>query len=212
MLLDIHTHHPYPQPEALISLRLQPSTEEIPAIEGDQLYSIGIHPWDLEKEYSSDIWERLEEIGSMPNIRAIGECGIDTKIAVPMFKQLNVFRRHVEISERLGKPLIIHDVKADDIICGLRRDLKPTQPWAIHGYRGKPGGAAQLLKAGCYLSFGKEYNPETLRSVPADRLLAETDEADPDIREIIKRLSDTRNEDLTDTIKANSEIFCNFEN
>ncbi len=211
MLLDIHTPLPYPRLEALISLRLLSSEAEQTDLIDTQLYTIGIHLWDLAREYSAADWESLEQILRRPNVKAIGECGIDTKITVPLFRQLNVFRRHVALSEQLKKPLIIHAVKADDIICGLRRDLKPTQKWAIHGYRGKPGGATQLLKAGCYLSFGQQFNTETLLAVPTDRILAETDESEADIHKIIKHLSEVRNEDLTHAIKANSEIFCNFE-
>ncbi len=128
MIIDIHTHRPYPQPEGIISKALRPDSAETSEMKTFQLYSVGMHPWDTQDTEDAGLFARLEEIAAQPNVAAIGECGIDLLRGAPMFRQLLVFRRHVEISEKLRKPLIIHDVKADDIICGLRRDMKPTQP------------------------------------------------------------------------------------
>ncbi len=146
MIIDIHTHRPYPQPEGIISKALRPDSAETSEMKTFQLYSVGMHPWDTQDTEDAGLFARLEEIAAQPNVAAIGECGIDLLRGAPMFRQLLVFRRHVEISEKLRKPLIIHDVKADDIICGLRRDMKPTQPWCIHGFRGKPAAAMALIR------------------------------------------------------------------
>ena len=81
-----------------------------------------------------------------------------------MFRQLKVFRSMIELSERLRKPLIIHCVKAEDVILGLRRDLAPRQTWLVHGFRKKPQAAAMLLDAGIRLSFGEKFHAETLRT------------------------------------------------
>lgn len=203
-MLDIHTHKGAPQPEGVVSLRGE--EELLPG----QLYSIGLHPWDTAGEDLPLLRQHIERLAERPQVVAIGEAGIDTLRGAPMFRQLQEFKWQSELSERLGKPMIIHAVKADDIICGLRRDLSPTLPWAIHGYRGKPSAAAQLLKAGCYISFGEKFNPETLLAVPDNRILAETDESPLSIQEIILRLSETKGYDLTPIIKANSDKFCNF--
>ncbi len=211
-ILDIHTHKTAPQPYGIISRRLSnPDSDPENMIEG-QLYSVGIHPWDVTPGEPENSWEMLREEASKPYVAAIGECGIDLKCGMPMYLQLQVFKKHIDLSEELRKPLIIHDVKGDDIICGLRRDLKPSQPWCIHGFRGKPAAVAALLRAGCFISFGERFNPETLLAVPEDRILAETDESDLTIEEIISRLSEIRAIDLTQTIKDNSNKFCNFVN
>lgn len=209
-ILDIHTHRQPPYPEGVVSLRIDGQCNLYETFIDGQLYSAGVHPWDLER--LPDDWsDTLGRLVRLPQVIAVGECGVDLPRGGMLFRQLQVFRRHVELSEEVGKPLIIHDVKSDDIICGLRRDLKPRQPWVVHGFRGKPAAAASLLKSGCYLSFGEHFNPDTLRSVPEDRILAETDESAMNIGEIIRRLSDTREEDLMLIIKSNSEKFCNFE-
>lgn len=203
-LIDIHTHHPAPQPTAVVALCLRPGESPAPLLPW-QLYSAGIHPWDLDKEITEGMWEELERLCSLPQLVAVGECGIDiAKKEIPLFRQIQEFKRHVDLSESLAKPLVIHAVRADDIICGLHRDLKPSQPWIIHGYRGKPTGAAQLLKAGCYLSFGPIFNPDTVVSVPTGRILAETDDSPVSIEEVISALTRCRGEEMRTIIEDNT--------
>lgn len=204
MILDIHTHKPVPQPEGIISLRVCTEGERQPVLAVGQLYSAGIHPWDSAE---SDAFGAVESFCSEPQVAAIGECGVDILRGGPMFMQLNLFRRHIELSERIGKPIVVHCVKADDIICGLRRDLHPAMPWAIHGYRGKPSAASQLVKSGCYISFGEHFNIDTLRAVPEERILAETDESELSIETVISRLSEAAGRDLRPAIAANTLRF-----
>lgn len=200
MILDIHTHHAAPRPEAVISvtpLEFNPLSR--------QFYSVGIHPWDTAEAPSGEMWQRLETAALSDSAVAIGECGIDTLKGGPMFRQLTVLKRQIELSEQLKKPLVIHDVKAHDIITGLRRDLKPSQPWIIHGFRGKPQLAAMLTAAGCHISFGEKFNPETVRSVSKEWILAETDESALPIEDIIRRLEEARGEPLLEVIAGNTD-------
>lgn len=224
-IVDIHTHRFAPVWGALVNIRVSFSDantmldslrrEQLDSLRRGQLYSAGVHPWDTGYPTDDGFWTEFEALISRPDIAAIGECGVDLKNSeTPLFRQLLVFKRQIELSEKLHKPLIIHDVKADDIICGLRRDLKPRQPWVIHGFRGKPAAAQALLRAGCYISFGEKFNAETVSTIPEDRILAETDESELDIYAILGRISEARGmnlEDLTAVIKRNSEKFCNFE-
>ena len=207
-ILDIHTHHTAPQPRGVISLRIG-GENTLPEIEEGQAYSAGIHPWDTVQEPTGQDWEHLEAVATLPQVVAIGEAGVDLNLAgVPMFRQLQVFKRHIELSERLGKPLVIHNVKGADIVVGLRKDLKPKQNWAVHGFRGKPQVAQMLIRAGgCYLSFGESFNTETLKDMPEDRILAETDESELDIEEVIARLSAAAGKDLKPVIAANTAAF-----
>lgn len=199
MILDIHTHCPAPYPEGVVSV-METEFEPLPG----QLYSVGIHPWDTVDGIAPDAFDELETVASLPCVAAIGECGVDLLKGAPLYRQLQIFKRQVEISEKLSKPLIIHAVKASDIILGLKRDLRPTQPWIIHGFRGKPALGAQLLQAGLMLSFGEKFNPETIASMPRDRILAETDESQLSIEEIIKNLSIAAGTDLMDIIRSNT--------
>lgn len=93
-----------------------------------------------------------------------------------MRPETELLRYHYELSETLGKPLILHIVKSFPEIIALKKQWKPAQPWIIHGFRGKPQLARELLAHGFHLSYGKKYNPASLALTPASRLLRETDE------------------------------------
>ena len=200
--LDIHTHHPAPRPEAVVSS----SVADFNPLE-TQRYSIGIHPWDSAKLITDDQWFEFERKAALPEVVAIGECGIDKLKGGPMFKQLILLHRQIRISENLRKPLILHDVKAHDVIVGLRRELTLTQNWAIHGFRGKPTVAKMLTDAGIYLSFGEKFNPDSLPAVPPHLILAETDESLLSINEIIHNLSVAADQDLLPLIIRNTATF-----
>lgn len=201
MLLDIHSHRPAPYPEGIISA----GPEGFAAAEG-QLYSMGLHPW-----YLPPTPDRVEAAASAlagivrttPQIVAIGEAGFDTLRGAPMMLQTLAFRRQVELSEELGLPMVIHAVRTLDMIAGWRRETGASQPWIVHGYRGKPQMALQLVKAGCGLSFGPHFNADTLRQIPAGSIFAETDDSDVSIGEVIAALGAARGEDLFPVVEAN---------
>ena len=213
--LDIHTHHVAPQPLAVIALDLISNSDSIGKLlsseetdgETTQLYSIGIHPWETEKNLSPRQWATFEKLVSHPWVAAIGECGIDKLKGGPLFKQLIVMNKQIEISEKLHKPLIIHDVKAHDVIVGLKRDLNPAQKWVVHGFRGKPSVAKMLTDAGIYLSFGEKFNPDTPITVPQEKILAETDDSSLSIEEIINNLSLNLGKEIRGVIEQNTNFF-----
>lgn len=209
MILDIHTHSLSPDPQAVIDLSsLLRDTQgdfSIPSqYSADQLFSIGIHPWTLTEELPDGLLDRLERAAQLPQVAIIGEVGIDIPKGGPLFRQMTVFKKLIEISERVKKPLLIHDVKAHEVIIGLHKEMKPRRPWIIHGFRSKPTVADMFIREGMYLSFGEQFNPLTLHNVPADRILSETDDSPLPISEIIHQISDTRGTDTTHLIEENT--------
>lgn len=137
-------------------------------------YSAGIHPWDADK-IDDDIVRWLQEVVKLPQVVAIGECGLDAAVGVPMDLQSEVFRKMISMSYSLRKPLIVHCVRAWQLLIELYKTDKHHQPWIIHGFRGKPQLAEQLINQGFYLSYGKLFNPDSLRITPTCRLLIESD-------------------------------------
>jgi TatD DNase family protein len=130
-----------------------------------------------------------------------------------MFQQITVLKRQIEISERVGLPMVMHDVKAHDILVGMRRDLKPTQQWAIHGFRLKASVAEMLLRAGFWLSVGPEFNPDALKVIPRERLLTETDDFSVNIEDVVTRIANALgDEELRNKISENSAEFLNLKN
>lgn len=164
-MFDVHTHHSGAH-DAIINL--DPGKTPEPG----RLYSAGIHPW-----YAADPAPGFEELAARPEVVAIGEAGFDRLRGPAPEVQRRAFERCVAVSERLRKPMILHVVRAFDIILAEKKRLRPSQPWIIHGFRGKPALARQLLEAGFYLSYGEGANPASVAATPPDRLLVETDEA-----------------------------------
>ncbi|MDE6166144.1 MAG: TatD family hydrolase [Muribaculaceae bacterium] len=163
-ITDIHTHNPDAD-NAVINL------EPGMAMRDDALYSVGWHPWWPDCDMA---W--VERTAADPRVVIIGECGIDKLRGVgTLAEQAETVRRHAALSERLAKPLLLHIVGAWSEIMALRRELLPGQPWIIHGFRGKPELARQLLRGGFSISLGKKFNHETAAVIPADRLYRESD-------------------------------------
>lgn len=202
MILDIHTHREAPQPKAVISCR----PGEFSPVEG-QLYSVGIHPWDVAQGITPETWKQLEEALAHPQVVAMGECGIDIPKGGALYKQMLALKKEIEMSESLGKPLILHNVKAQEMLIGIKKDMKPVQPWLVHGFRGKPTVAKMLTDAGMLLSFGERFNDSTLTALDKDLIFAETDESVLSIEDIIAHMSAIRGEDLTPIIAANTARF-----
>ncbi len=174
---DIHTHtlptddnkhysifNPYPY-YPLETLDKHPSLH----------YSIGIHPYKCEK-YTEENWAQITELATRPQVVAIGECGLDASRANSLAKQEILFERHIRLSEELKKPLIIHCVKAHDTLIALHQKYKPEQTWIIHGFRGKPQQAEQLIKKGIILSIGMRHNPAIFDITVPGCILFESDE------------------------------------
>lgn len=156
--------------------------------------SAGIHPWYVTKD---DIEQQTEWVRQTAKkdrrVVAIGECGTDKLCDTDMTLQTEAFHNCIAISEELKLPLIIHSVKTSNEIIKTRKSINTVQPWIIHGFRGKPEQATQYIKNGFFLSFGKSYNPESLKTTPTERILFETDEHTGSISDIITNAAKTLN-------------------
>ncbi len=184
MIIDIHTHN-HDAPNALICV--EPS--EFAPSEG-KLYAVGIHPWHAATGLTAEI-ERLKSIASHPQVAAIGETGLDSRRGAPLNTQTDLFLQHIALAEHVGKPLIVHMVRTSQVVLKLWRASQKSVPWVIHGMRGNPNVAHKLIDAGFYFSFGAKFNPDTLKAVPTDKILAETDDSPQSIDDVIAAIAAT---------------------
>lgn len=203
-VFDLHTHLPAPKPAAIISCSPAdlPDSEAFPG----QLYSVGFHPWNLPPIGLSEAdITLLHAAASRSDVVAVGECGIDLAHpgAAPLYAQLLALKTHIDISERLCKPLILHCVKSWDTLIALRKEYRPAQRWIVHGFRGKPSILNMLLRAGIDVSYGEKFNPESLALTPPEKLFAETDESHLPISEIIALLNVVNPDASENRIAAN---------
>ena len=159
-------------------------------------FSCGIHPWYSED--SEPQMKYLTEIASDSRIIAIGETGLDKIKGPSLSVQTPVFKRHIELSEQLKKPLIIHAVKAWEQLYHIRKESKPTQPWIIHGFRANPQVTQQMVKAGFMFSLGNKFNVDSLEYIPINSLFCETDEDEMDIRDVYQQIANALNLDIKD--------------
>ena len=150
-MLDIHTHRRENRYCALYSLT--PPRGFRP--EEGVFYSVGIHPW-VEREYRQGLfcpWEELEALAARPEVRAVGEAGLDwARRPLPDFspaclhespppggaqreesrrRSVELLERQALLAARVGKPLVLHCVKAVDDIVALHRRLRPDVPWIL---------------------------------------------------------------------------------
>lgn len=178
MIKDYHTHNPVAT-DAIIN-----------ASPGDVLnprltYSVGIHPWHVDGDIDLD---SLDIMARQDNVVAIGETGLDGLCGTDEARQMQLLLHHIKLSEELGKPLILHVVRRYDRIMQLRKQLRPLQPWIIHGYRGKPELTRRLLALGFEFSIGEKFNPSSVALIPSSRLHYETDTSPLSIDTIISRI------------------------
>lgn len=200
---DIHTHTvPQDDSQAILSV----DTHSLPLGEDIRFVSIGIHPWYLTETHAEAQWKALQDSAHDPRVIAIGEAGLDKLQGASMPLQTSVFRKEIDLAETLCLPMVIHCVRAFNELIQLKKACKPTQPWIIHGFRGKPSIAQELIRHGCWISFGSHYQEESVRMTPIERMFIETDESKESIGNIYRHISDTRGislEELTESIKKN---------
>ena len=154
--------------------------------------SSGIHPEDC--LYIDDIDAALCEIESSicdeakrkeNKIVAIGEIGFDYHLEdltdEVKAKQRYVFESQMQMAEKYGLPVIIHDREAYGD-CFEMAIKYPKVKGIFHSYSGSSEMARELIKRGWYISFSGVVTfknasrvREVLASIPIDRLLIETD-------------------------------------
>lgn len=178
-VIDFHTHR-LDATAALIAVDPRQFDPQ-----AGRCYSVGFHPWHDVDMLTADDFTLLEQCARHPQVLAIGETGLDRLRGADLEIQARAFARHLHLAHELGKPVVVHNVRATQDILAIRhREHLDDVPLAIHGMRGNRHVSLTLLAAGCYLSFGQRFNPEALIATPIDRLLIETDDSAASIDEV----------------------------
>lgn len=211
--INIHDHGADPHDGVFtienIMVHEERSPGDIPGI----AYSCGAHPWNIEEGNIDEQIRKVRGYASLPNVIAVGEAGFDRMRGADEVLQEKAFIAQVEISEEMRKPLFIHCVKAWDELLGCHRKMQPKMKWIIHGFRGKPELAAQLLGKDFYLSPWVEWaiRPEsavTLKSITLNRLFLETDGFDIDIEPVYRVVAEHLEIDL---VALKKQLWENFD-
>ena len=196
MIRDIHTHH-YPNTSGEAIVQLMPDAFYP---QQGHFYSVGLHPWEIKDDWRTQMAGLLVK-ALHPQVAMIGETGIDKKNgAAPLEVQMEVFREHVRLSELLRKTLVIHCVKGIDEVLAIRKEMKATLPWLIHGFRGGIEQWQQLSRAGLLVSIGEHYDEELVKELPLSQLFIESDERG-DLVAIYNLVSETKHVEASELVQ-----------
>lgn len=142
------------------------------------LPAIGIHPQEINE--SSDNLEKL----FCDRVVAIGECGLEFTDEVSESdrkKQVELFKKQIELSQKVNRPLIVHSRQASDEMLEILGEYKNLSG-VIHCYTGGKKRIKKYLELPGIWYFGIDgnltYEPgleEVVKNIPKDRLVLETD-------------------------------------
>lgn len=150
-----------------------------------QVYAtVGLHPNYVSAADPGD-WNQIVELAKSPKVVGLGETGLDKYWDhSPLELQADYFDRHLELSRQTGLPFVVHSRDAEqDVVQQLQKHAGISSlNGVIHAFCGSAETATACLEMGLYLSFGgmvtfkkNEAHRIVAASVPADRLLIETD-------------------------------------
>lgn len=204
MLIDSHCHLDYPglvedidsvvaraqQAGVGMMLTISTSLEGFPRVRAiaeqyENIYcTVGVHPHEAEKEPNT-VADQLIELAQHPRVVGIGETGLDYFYEhSPRKVQQQVFREHIKASRITDLPLIVHTRDADDdTVKILSEEMEQGAfPGLIHCFSTSQQVADAAVEIGLYISISgiatfkrADDLRETIKSVPLDRLLVETD-------------------------------------
>ncbi|MEW5729282.1 MAG: TatD family hydrolase [Pseudomonadota bacterium] len=150
----------------------------------DVYCTIGIHPHEAGSEPAADL-ERLLDAACHPKVVGFGETGLDYFYdKSPRDRQRESFRVHIEAARRAGLPVVVHTRDADeDTAAILAEEMgKGAFTGLVHCFSSGPELAEKAVGLGMYISISgivtfkkAEALQETVKGIPLDRLLVETD-------------------------------------
>lgn len=148
----------------------------------DVYAGVAIHPNEASRADEA-AWEEIARLAALPQVRAVGETGLDyyRDTATPA-QQQESFRRHIAIAKATGTALVIHDREAHDDVLRILHEEGAPEHTVFHCYSGDADMAKVCADRGYVMSFAGNVtfnNAGRLREAaavaPRDLLLVETD-------------------------------------
>lgn len=146
---------------------------------------VGLHPNNCCTADDAD-WGEIESLSGHSGVVALGETGLDRHWDdCPWDIQVDYFRKHMRLGRQTKLPLVIHTRDcAEETLQVLREDFAQHGPLrgVMHSFTGPQAVADGCLEIGLYISFAGMVTyknaqdiRDIARSVPANRILVETD-------------------------------------
>ena len=142
---------------------------------------MGLHPEDV-KENWAEVLDRME--AQLDGMIAVGEVGLDFYWDSTFRKeQIEAFERQICWARERDLPLVVHMRKAEpELLEAMERHKSDGLRGVFHCFGGSRETAARMLKhegfvlgIGGVVTFKNSRLAETLRHVPLDRIVLETD-------------------------------------
>jgi len=157
--------------------------------------SVGIHPWEVAPNWEAAFEKIKLDAAQNPQVLAIGEAGFDRLKGPEILLQKAAFYAQASLAAQLEIPLILHCVKAHDLLIEYLKSTKNPPAILWHGWNQKPELARQLLPFPVFFSFGKQLLQPSSNAVqwltqcPLDRVFFETDDSGVEIDSIYQAAS-----------------------
>ncbi|MFP5527864.1 TatD family hydrolase [Peptococcus simiae] len=145
--------------------------------------AVALHPAN-EPDRTEALMGRLADLAHHPQVRAIGETGLDYYwMTSGKEAQKALLRDHIDLAKAVGKPLIIHDRDAHrDCLDTLWANDAQSIGGVFHAYSGSAEMMEEILAHNFYIGVGGVVTfknaktiKEVAKAVPLDRLVIETD-------------------------------------
>ncbi len=145
-------------------------------------HSIGVSPSEV--SHPGKDWAlQVEEGTKRDRVVAVGEIGLDYyRKFGNRDAQIELFIRQLEIAERMGYPVVIHNREAGKDGFGIFREKPPPPGGGLHCYSEDWDYAQDALQQNLYISFAGNVTyrnarnlHETAKNMPLDRMLVETE-------------------------------------
>jgi TatD DNase family protein len=143
---------------------------------------VGRHPHET-TGFDEAALEEIERAASHPDVRAIGETGLDYyHDHAPRDDQRRAFEAQLELAARVGLPVAIHTRAAEEDTFAVLGEHADALPAVILHCFSAPGRVAECVERGYVCSFaGNATYPKAVdlqraaRELPDELLLVETD-------------------------------------
>lgn len=208
--LDLHTHHQRQETEVRQILSHSITAEQELVLPQTASISVGLHPWFAKADHLEADLASLTVLARLPQVKMIGECGLDRLRGESLTNQLLIFRKQILLAMEVGKPVIIHCVRCFEELMALSKALNPTVPMIVHGFNKKKELGLKLLDHGFQLSFGQTIlNPDSGAAellIQLEIFFLETDDGESTIQEIYQAAANLKKctvEELKALIFAN---------
>ncbi|WP_434341136.1 TatD family hydrolase [Motilimonas cestriensis] len=144
----------------------------------------GVHPHDA-KSVSESTWASLRELWALPQVKAVGECGLDyNRDFSPRPVQDKVFEQQLELAVELQLPVFMHERDARARFIDILKPYRERLPAAVlHCFTGELDDLKAYLDLDLHIGITGWICDErrglhlhqAVKLIPGNRLMIETD-------------------------------------